>query len=210
MGPLVLLLQPVLQPCTTRFPIFFRCWPRIFNDVTEKTSCPILISILDEHFFPQVLGGRCRDLAWSAVLSVYVLAGQMALHYHRRGMTVVLSQLKECVGAYMKRVICSEIQDKGGLVRIHKWQYIWRKNLIQLNIASTVFKAPSTQNMFSFGFTRLGCPLVSAQNDAHAQYDLTWKVSKASLVKNIYEHLIWSQSNKPHNTFTVREWVMRK
>ncbi|XP_033182032.1 BCL2 like 16 [Anabas testudineus] len=111
-------LLAFLQPCSCASQMLFpmtRCWPRIFNDVTEKTSCPILISILDEHFFPQVLGGRCRDLAWSAVLSVYVLAGQMALHYHRRGMTVVLSQLKECVGAYMKRVICSEIQDKGGL-----------------------------------------------------------------------------------------------
>ncbi|XP_040010779.1 BCL2 like 16 [Xiphias gladius] len=98
----------------TRFPIFFRRWPRVFQDVAENTACPMLISILDEHFFPPVPGGRQRDLAWSAVLSVYVLAGQMALHCHERGMMVVLPQLKECVGAYVERVICPEIQDKGG------------------------------------------------------------------------------------------------
>ncbi|XP_034397249.1 BCL2 like 16 [Cyclopterus lumpus] len=98
----------------TRFPIFFRRWPRVFQDVTENTACPTLVSILDEHFFAPVPGGRRRDLAWSAVLSVYVLAGQMALHCHERDMVVVLPQLKECVGAYVERVICPEIQDKGG------------------------------------------------------------------------------------------------
>nr|XP_046241595.1 BCL2 like 16 isoform X1 [Scatophagus argus] len=98
----------------TRFPIFFKRWPRVFQDVTESTACPMLISILDEHFFPPVPGGRRRDLAWSAVLSVYVLAGQMALHCHERGMLVVLPQLKECVGAYVERVICPEIRNKGG------------------------------------------------------------------------------------------------
>ncbi|XP_068460593.1 BCL2 like 16 [Clinocottus analis] len=98
----------------TRFPIFFRRWPRVFKDVTESTACPTLLSILDEHFFAPVPGGRRRDLAWSAVLSVYVLAGQMALHCHERDMLVVLPQLKECVGAYVERVICPEIRDKGG------------------------------------------------------------------------------------------------
>ncbi|KAM4607921.1 BCL2 like 16 [Polymixia lowei] len=98
----------------TRFPIFFRRWPRVFQDVTEDTACPVLMSILDEHFFPPAPGGRPRDLAWSAVLSVYVLAGQMALHCHERGMLKVLPQLKECVGAYVERVICPEIRDKGG------------------------------------------------------------------------------------------------
>lgn len=98
----------------TRFPIFFRRWPRVFQDVTESTACPSLVSILDEHFFAPVPGGRRRDLAWSAVLSVYVLAGQMALHCHERDMLVVLPQLKECVGAYVERVICPEIRDKGG------------------------------------------------------------------------------------------------
>uniref|UniRef100_A0A665VW35 Uncharacterized LOC115049404 n=1 Tax=Echeneis naucrates TaxID=173247 RepID=A0A665VW35_ECHNA len=97
-----------------RFPIFFRRWPRVFQDVTEATACPMLMSILDEHFFPPVPGGRRRDLAWSAVLSVYVLAGQMALHCHERGMTVVLPQLKESVGAYVEKVICPEIRDRGG------------------------------------------------------------------------------------------------
>ncbi|XP_053181793.1 BCL2 like 16 [Scomber japonicus] len=98
----------------TRFPIFFRRWPRVFQDVTENTACPMLMNLLDEHFFPPVTGGRRRDLAWSAVLSVYVLAGQMALHCHERGMEEVLPRLKECVGAYVERVICPEIQNKGG------------------------------------------------------------------------------------------------
>ncbi|KAM9744299.1 BCL2 like 16 [Menidia menidia] len=98
----------------TRFPIFFRRWPRVFQNVKENTACPMLISILDEHFFPPVPRGRHRDLAWSAVLSVYVLAGQMALHCNERGMATVLPQLKECVGAYVERVICPEIRDKGG------------------------------------------------------------------------------------------------
>ncbi|KAG7489935.1 hypothetical protein JOB18_023871 [Solea senegalensis] len=98
----------------TRFPIFFRRWPRVFQDVTEHTACSTLLSILDEHFCPPSPGGRRRDLAWSAVLSVYVLAGQMALHCHERGMMMVLPQLKECVGAYVERVICPEIRDKGG------------------------------------------------------------------------------------------------
>ncbi|CAJ1068703.1 BCL2 like 16 [Xyrichtys novacula] len=97
-----------------RFPIFFRRWPRIFQDVTEDSACPMLTSILDEHFFPQAPGGRRRELAWSAVLSVYVLAGQMALHCHEKGMVGVLPQLKECVGAYVERVICPDIREKGG------------------------------------------------------------------------------------------------
>ncbi|KAL6113830.1 uncharacterized protein ACO6RY_04733 [Pungitius sinensis] len=98
----------------TRFPIFFRRWPRVFQDVTENTACPMLVSILDEHFFAPVPEGRRRDLAWSAVLSVYVLAGQMALHCHERDMAAVLPQLKQHVGAYVERVICPEIRDKGG------------------------------------------------------------------------------------------------
>lgn len=97
-----------------RFPIFFRRWPRVFQDVTETSACPMLMAILDEHFAPNTSGGRRRDLAWSAVLSVYVLAGQMALHCNERGMEAVLPQLKECVGGYVERVICPEIRDRGG------------------------------------------------------------------------------------------------
>ena len=104
----------------TRFPIFFRRWPRVFQDVKENTACRKLTNILDEHFFPPVPRGRGRDLAWSAVLSVYVLAGQMALHCQERGMAGVLPQLKECVGAYVEKVICPEIRDKGGWVRVLK------------------------------------------------------------------------------------------
>ncbi|KAI4890147.1 hypothetical protein NFI96_020019 [Prochilodus magdalenae] len=93
-----------------RFPIFFRRWPRVFQDVTEESACQTLVSILDEHFAPT----RRRDLAWSAVLSIFVLAGQMALHCQQRGMTNVLPQLQECVGSYVERVVCPEIRDKGG------------------------------------------------------------------------------------------------
>ncbi|KAL0979577.1 hypothetical protein UPYG_G00186840 [Umbra pygmaea] len=98
----------------TRFPIFFRRWPRVFQDVTEASACPMLMSILDEHFAPTTTGGRQRDLAWSAVLSVYVLAGQMALHCQDKGMEAILPQLKECVGGYLESVICPEIREKGG------------------------------------------------------------------------------------------------
>lgn len=98
-----------------RFPIFFRRWPRIFKDVREETAIPTLMSILDQHFFPPVPhGGGGRDLAWSAVLSVYVLAGQMALHCHESGLEGVLPQLKESTGAYVERVICPDIRQKGG------------------------------------------------------------------------------------------------
>ncbi|XP_062854742.1 BCL2 like 16 [Trichomycterus rosablanca] len=93
-----------------RFPIFFRRWPRVFQDVTEETACSTLLSILDEHFSPT----RRRDLAWSAVLSVFVLSGQMALHCQQRGMNNALPQLQQSVGNYVERVICPEIRDKGG------------------------------------------------------------------------------------------------
>lgn len=97
-----------------RFPIFFRRWPRVFHDVTEETACSTLISILDEHFSQT----RRRDLAWSAILSVFVLAGQMALHCQQNGMTSVLPQLQQSVGSYVERMICPEIRDKGGWVSI--------------------------------------------------------------------------------------------
>ncbi|KAG7262086.1 hypothetical protein CRUP_015671 [Coryphaenoides rupestris] len=100
-----------------RFPIFFRRWPRVFQNVTEATAWPLLMSMLDEHFFPGSVspaGGRRRELAWSAVLSVYVLAGQMALHCQEQGMQGVLPLLQESVGAYVERVVCPEIRDKGG------------------------------------------------------------------------------------------------
>uniref|UniRef100_A0A8C5HGL9 Bcl-2-related ovarian killer protein-like n=2 Tax=Gouania willdenowi TaxID=441366 RepID=A0A8C5HGL9_GOUWI len=98
----------------TRFPIFFKRWPRVFQNVTATTACPMLISILDDHFFPVTSRGRRRDLAWSAVLSVYVLAGQMALHCQEKGMEEVLPELKACVGEYVERVVCPDIRDKGG------------------------------------------------------------------------------------------------
>ncbi|KAF5890109.1 apoptosis regulator Bcl-2-like [Clarias magur] len=93
-----------------RFPIFFRRWPRVFRDVTEETACSTLISILDEHFSQT----RRGEMAWSSVLSVFVLAGQMALHCQQRGMNSVLPQLQESIGSYVERVICPELRDKGG------------------------------------------------------------------------------------------------
>lgn len=98
----------------TRFPIFFRRWPRVFQDVTDRTACSTLVSILDEHFAPT----RRRDLAWSAVLSVFVLSGQLALHCQERGMSDILPQIQECVGSYIERVICPEIRDRGGWVSV--------------------------------------------------------------------------------------------
>uniref|UniRef100_A0A3B4FCZ4 Uncharacterized protein n=1 Tax=Pundamilia nyererei TaxID=303518 RepID=A0A3B4FCZ4_9CICH len=69
------------KPLLTPFPIF--------QDVTENTACLILICILDEHFLPPTPGTKRRDLAWSTVLStvlsVHVLAGQMAIHCHDSG-----------------------------------------------------------------------------------------------------------------------------
>ncbi|KAJ8388812.1 hypothetical protein AAFF_G00130450 [Aldrovandia affinis] len=97
-----------------KFPIFFRRWPRVFQDVTERSACPMLLSILDEHFGRNASRGQRRDLAWSAVLSVYVLAGQMALHCHEKGMLGALPELKECIGEYVERVICPELRDNGG------------------------------------------------------------------------------------------------
>lgn len=97
-----------------RFPIFFRRWPRVFRDVTEETACSMLISILDEHFSQT----RHGDLPWSSVLSVFVLAGQMALHCQQRGMISVLPQLQQSIGSYVERVICPELRDKGGWVSL--------------------------------------------------------------------------------------------
>ncbi|KAL0186450.1 hypothetical protein M9458_018120, partial [Cirrhinus mrigala] len=88
----------------TRFPIFFRRWPRVFQDVTDRTACPTLVSILDEHFAPT----RRRELAWSAVLSVFVLSGQLALHCHERGMSDILPQIQE--GSSARR---SETEEDG-------------------------------------------------------------------------------------------------
>ncbi|XP_047655856.1 BCL2 like 16 isoform X2 [Tachysurus fulvidraco] len=105
-----------------RFPIFFRRWPRVFRDVTEDTACSTLLSILDEHFSQT----RRGDLAWSAVLSVFVLAGQMALHCKQRGMNSVLPQLQQSVGSFVERVICPEIRDKGGWVL---WYALGRSRL---------------------------------------------------------------------------------
>uniref|UniRef100_A0A672SI12 Bcl-2 Bcl-2 homology region 1-3 domain-containing protein n=1 Tax=Sinocyclocheilus grahami TaxID=75366 RepID=A0A672SI12_SINGR len=81
-----------------RFPIFFRRWPHVFQD----------------HFAPT----RHRELAWSAVLSVFVLSGQLVLHCQESGMSDIPPRIQECVGSYVERVICPEIRDRGGWVSV--------------------------------------------------------------------------------------------
>ncbi|XP_077091616.1 apoptosis regulator R1-like [Siphateles boraxobius] len=98
------------EELVNRFPIFFRRWPHVFQDVSEHTACATLVSILDKQFAPS----RRRELDWSAVLSMFVLAGQLALHCQERGMSAVLPQIQECVGSYVERVVCPEIRDRGG------------------------------------------------------------------------------------------------
>ncbi|XP_028665434.1 BCL2 like 16 [Erpetoichthys calabaricus] len=97
-----------------RFPLFFKRWPRLFQEVTEDNAATTLIQILEEHFGPQVAGGRTRELPWSAILSIYMLAGQMAQHCQERGLQGALPVLKERVGEYVERTVCPQLRQKGG------------------------------------------------------------------------------------------------
>uniref|UniRef100_A0A672SJE2 Bcl-2 Bcl-2 homology region 1-3 domain-containing protein n=1 Tax=Sinocyclocheilus grahami TaxID=75366 RepID=A0A672SJE2_SINGR len=58
------------------------------------------------------------QLAWSAVLSVFVLSGQLVLHCQESGMSDIPPRIQECVGSYVERVICPEIRDRGGWVSV--------------------------------------------------------------------------------------------
>ncbi|XP_040261776.1 bcl-2-like protein 1 [Bufo bufo] len=104
-----------------RFPIFFKRWPRVFQGLTEDRACDFLIETIDEN----VQGYRDRqmrhpgypaDIPWSTVLSIYVLAGQMAIYCQEHGMDSVMDPLTERVGAYVEEHICPVLQEKGGWV----------------------------------------------------------------------------------------------
>uniref|UniRef100_A0A9J8BJQ4 Bcl-2 Bcl-2 homology region 1-3 domain-containing protein n=1 Tax=Cyprinus carpio carpio TaxID=630221 RepID=A0A9J8BJQ4_CYPCA len=124
----------------TSFPIFFRRWLRVFQDVTDRMACSTLVSILDEHFAPT----RHRELAWSAVLSVFVLSGQLALHCQESGMSDILPQIQECMGSYVERVICPEIRDRGGWVSVKEDHVMrvccWSLLLLSAGILYLVWK----------------------------------------------------------------------
>ncbi|KAM3912462.1 anti-apoptotic protein NR13-like [Leptodactylus fuscus] len=104
-----------------RFPIFFKRWPRIFQGLTEDKACDFLIQTIDENI--QGYWDRQRrhpgypaDIPWSTVLSIYVLAGQMAIYCQEHGMENVLDPLSERVGAYIEEHICPVLRQKGGWV----------------------------------------------------------------------------------------------
>lgn len=106
-----------------KFPIFFKRWPRVFRGVTEDTACDLLIQIIDDNmreFWDRQKRqtGYPLDISWSMVLSIYVLAGQMAIHCKENGMEKVLEPLAERVGHYMEENICPVIRAKDGWVSI--------------------------------------------------------------------------------------------
>uniref|UniRef100_A0AAY4DPR3 Uncharacterized protein n=1 Tax=Denticeps clupeoides TaxID=299321 RepID=A0AAY4DPR3_9TELE len=90
--------------------------------------CSTLVAILDEHFAPTSRGRR-RDLAWSAVLSVYVLAGQMALHCHNSGMEAVLPQIQECVGGYVESDMPRKTNLEGEVKKVCCWTSLQHSHL---------------------------------------------------------------------------------
>ncbi|XP_075435352.1 bcl-2-related ovarian killer protein homolog A-like [Ascaphus truei] len=102
-----------------KFPIFFKRWPRVFNGVTENEACDFLIQILEENFKQQRERqhrhpGYPPELAWSSILSIYVLAGQMAIYCQEHGMEGALGPLAERVGHYVEENVCPVIRAKNG------------------------------------------------------------------------------------------------
>ncbi|XP_068104818.1 bcl-2-related ovarian killer protein-like [Hyperolius riggenbachi] len=102
-----------------KFPIFFKRWPRIFSGVTEDTACDLLIQTIDDNlmdFFERQKRqtGYQPDIPWSMVLSIYVLAGQMAIYCQEHGMEKALEPLAERVGRYVEENICPAIKKKDG------------------------------------------------------------------------------------------------
>ncbi|KAK6480938.1 bcl-2-related ovarian killer protein-like [Huso huso] len=95
-----------------KYPIFFKRWPRLFQELDGGDACDTLLRVLDEHFTADRAAGR--QLTWSAILSIYVLAGQMALHCQESGMGSALPELQRRVGEYVERVVCPQIREKGG------------------------------------------------------------------------------------------------
>ncbi|XP_043913784.1 bcl-2-related ovarian killer protein homolog A-like isoform X2 [Protopterus annectens] len=103
-----------------KFPIFFKRWPRLFQDVSEENACMYLIKILDEHFKPQK-PNPSKQLTWSEILSIYVLAGQMAIHCQENGMEKILDSLPDQVGEYVEKLVCPVLKEKGGWASL-KWK----------------------------------------------------------------------------------------
>lgn len=106
-----------------KFPIFFKRWPRVFRGVTEDTACDLLIQTIDDNMREfwvrqKRQTGYPLDMPWSTVLSIYVLAGQMAIHCQENGLEKVLEPLAERVGHYMEENICPVIRAKDGWVSI--------------------------------------------------------------------------------------------
>ncbi|XP_069610618.1 uncharacterized protein [Ranitomeya imitator] len=104
-----------------RFPIFFKRWPRVFQGVTEAGACDFLIETIDDN----IQGYRDRqtrhpgypaDIPWGTDLSIYVLAGQMAVYCQEHGMESVLEPMAERVGAYVGEHVCPVLRRKGGWV----------------------------------------------------------------------------------------------
>ncbi|XP_067826640.1 BCL2 like 16 [Heptranchias perlo] len=96
-----------------KYPIFFKRWPRIFREVCPDNACDYLFKILDEHFQPEKPWQK-KELTWSGILSIYVLAGQLAMYCQKNGMESVLEELEFKVGQYVERKVCPNIRDKGG------------------------------------------------------------------------------------------------
>ncbi|GCC29079.1 BCL2 like 16 [Chiloscyllium punctatum] len=96
-----------------KYPIFFKRWPRIFREVCSDDACDYLFKLLDEHFQPEKPWQK-KELTWSGILSIYVLAGQLAKHCQANGMESVLEELEFNVGQYVERKVCPHIKEKGG------------------------------------------------------------------------------------------------
>ncbi|KAE8582076.1 hypothetical protein XENTR_v10019932 [Xenopus tropicalis] len=116
-----LALRQASDELLEKFPIFFKRWPKVFRGVTEERACDFLIQIVDENFQQQRerrhrQTGYAMELPWSTVLSVYVLAGQMAINCQKNGMERALGPLAETVGHYVEENICPLIKEKDGWV----------------------------------------------------------------------------------------------
>ncbi|XP_006001488.1 BCL2 like 16 [Latimeria chalumnae] len=98
-----------------KFPIFFKRWPRLFSGVSEDKASDLLLKILDDHFKPQQ-AGRPKEITWSGILSIYIVAGQMAIYCQENGMEGVLESLAMQVGQYVEKTVCPFIREKGGWV----------------------------------------------------------------------------------------------
>ncbi|XP_078414241.1 BCL2 like 16 [Cetorhinus maximus] len=96
-----------------KYPIFFKRWPRIFRDVCPDNACDYLFRMLDEHFQPEKPWQK-KELTWSGILSIYVLAGQLAVYCQENGKESVLEELELRVGQYVERKVCPNIREKGG------------------------------------------------------------------------------------------------